>query len=59
MDNEQRLQDKRHAYGGHMTREFNGENAYRDDTNLTYDPPMAGLARSHVVMDGKWLGPCK
>ena len=41
------------------TREFIGENAYRDDINSTYDPPLAGLSRTHLVTDNKWLGPCK
>ena len=44
---------------GQTTREFNGENAYRDDTNLTYDPPLGGHSRVHIVLDGKWLGQCK
>ena len=44
---------------GQMTREFNGENAYRDDSNSTYAPPLAGHSRNHMVMDNKWLGPCK
>ena len=42
-----------------ITREFNGENAYHDDTNGTYNPPLGGLSRSRQVKDGKWLGPCK
>ena len=46
-------------YSGQMTREFNGENAYRDDTTLTYNPPLGGHSRVHVAMDGRWLGPCK
>ena len=41
------------------TTEFNGENAYHNDINTTFDPPMGGFSRSHMVMDGKWLGPCK
>lgn len=39
--------------------EFNGENAYHIDINSTYDPPMGGSSRSHMVRDGKWLEPCK
>ena len=46
-----------------MTREFNGDSAYHDDANGTYDPPLAlsmgGGSRSRQVKDGKWLGPCK
>ena len=44
---------------GQMTREFNGENAYQDVGNSTYDPPMDGHSRLRVVLDYKWLGPCK
>ena len=43
---------------GLMTREFSGENAYHDDSNSTYDPPFAGHSRKHLIIDGKWLGPC-
>ena len=42
-----------------MTREFNGENAYHDDMNLTFNPPLDEHSRVHMVTDGKWLGPCK
>ena len=46
-----------------MTREFNGDSAYHDDANGTYDPPlvlpMGGGSRSRQVKDAKWLGPCK
>ena len=41
------------------THEILGENAYHFDTNGTFDPPLARVSRSHVVRDGKWLGPCK
>ena len=41
------------------TSEFNGENAYHNDTNTTFDPPMDGHSRIHMIMDGKWLRPCK
>ena len=44
---------------GLTTFEFNGENAYHIDINSTYDPPMGGSSRSHMVRDGRWLGPCK
>ena len=44
---------------GLTTFEFNGENAYHIDINSTYDPPLGGSSRSHMVRDGKWLGPCK
>ena len=43
---------------GLMTREFSGENVYHDDSNSTYDPPFAGHLRKHLIIDGKWLGPC-
>ena len=41
------------------THEINGENAYREDTYLTFAPPLTGYARSHLIVDMKWLGPCK
>ena len=41
------------------TTEFNGENAYHIDINSTYDPPLGGALHSHMVREGKWLGPCK
>lgn len=41
------------------THEINGENAYRDESNLTFAPPLTGYARSHLIVDNKWLGPCK
>ena len=41
------------------TVEFKGENAYRKVTDSTFDPPMSGLSRNNMVMDHKWLGPCK
>ena len=48
---------------GQVTREFNGDSAYHDDTNGTYDPPlvlpMGGGSRSRQIKDAKWLGPCK
>lgn len=42
-----------------MTTEFNGENAYHVDTHSTFSPPEDGHSRFRMVMDGKWLGPCK
>ena len=48
---------------GQITREFNGDSAYHEDANGTYDPPvvlpMGGGSRSRQVKDAKWLGPCK
>lgn len=32
---------------------------YRMESTTRYDPPMHGMAKSHTVMDGRWLGPCK
>ena len=43
---------------GQMTREFFGDNAYRDENTSTYDPPSRGNSRRHMIVDGKWLGPC-
>ena len=41
-----------------MTREFNGEKAYRDENTETYDPPLRWRSRTHRITDGKWLGSC-
>lgn len=38
------------------TSEFNGENAYRVDTNSTFDPPEDGNLRFRMVMDENGLG---
>lgn len=32
---------------------------YRMESTTRYTPPMHGMARSHMVMEGRWLGPCK
>lgn len=32
---------------------------YRMESTTRYEPPMHGMARSHMVMTGRWLGPCK
>ena len=45
------------------TREFNGDSAYHENANGTYDPPvvmpMGGGSPTRKVTDAKWLGPCK
>ena len=45
------------------TREFNGDSAYHENANGTYDPPvvmpMGGGSPTRKVADAKWLGPCK
>jgi len=38
---------------GNMTRQ------YKMDATTRFTPPMQGMAQSHTVMTGKWLGPCK
>lgn len=37
----------------------NYDSAYRVESQSTYEPPMAGRKEGKVVMDVKWLGPCK
>lgn len=44
---------------GRMTLEFNGESTYHGEANMSYDPPLGGDSRKQMVIDGKWLGPCK
>ena len=36
-----------------------GDTAYRTEVDTTFDPPMNGMARSHMTIDGKYLGACK
>jgi hypothetical protein len=35
------------------------DSAYRVDSKTTYTPPLADLKEGSVVIDAKWLGPCK
>ena len=37
----------------------NFDSAYRVESKSTYNPPIAGLKEGSVVIDAKWLGPCK
>lgn len=37
----------------------NFDSAYRVESKSTYNPPLAGLKEGNVVIDAKWLGPCK
>jgi len=32
---------------------------YKMESDTRYDPPMHGMARSHTVVTGRWLGACK
>jgi hypothetical protein len=34
-------------------------NDYRMESTTRFEPPMHGMAKSHTVMTGRWLGPCK
>ena len=36
-----------------------GDGAYHTDVSTTFDPPVAGNAKSATTMDGKWVGACK
>lgn len=42
---------------GVMTGDFH--TAYRMENHSTYRPPLAGQAKGTMVIDAKWLGPCK
>jgi hypothetical protein len=35
------------------------DSAYRAELHVTYAPPIHDLASADIVMDAKWLGPCK
>lgn len=32
---------------------------YRMEQTTNFSPPMYGMSKSHSVMTGKWIGPCK
>ena len=36
-----------------------GDGAYHTDVSTTFDPPVAGNAKSTTTVDGKWIGACK
>ncbi|MDD4880567.1 MAG: DUF3617 family protein [Gallionellaceae bacterium] len=44
---------------GHTVVSGNLASQYQMDSTTRFDPPMHGMAQSHVVMSGRWLGPCK
>lgn len=52
-------QEANKTVSSHGTREFSSENAYRDESTQTYDPPSSGRSQVHMVADGKWPGPCR
>lgn len=35
------------------------DSAYRAEMKATYDPPIMNMKESRMVMDARWLGPCK
>ncbi|BBU60519.1 hypothetical protein MSC49_04540 [Methylosinus sp. C49] len=35
------------------------DSAYRAELHVTFDPPLSTRAASDIVMEAKWLGPCK
>lgn len=35
------------------------QSAYRAELHMTFDPPLFSRAPSDIVMEAKWLGPCK
>ncbi|ATQ68570.1 MULTISPECIES: DUF3617 domain-containing protein [Methylosinus] len=44
-----------------MDGKFTGsfDSAYRSEMHISYAPPMHGVGSADMVMDAKWLGPCK
>lgn len=40
-----------------LTGKFDSE--YQADMQTRFDPPMMGMAQSHTVIKGRWVGPCK
>jgi hypothetical protein len=51
-----------HFNGGtqksHVVMTYAGDSAYHMDMRSQFSPPIAGHDQSHIVQDGKWLGPC-
>jgi hypothetical protein len=42
------------------TMTLSGDTAYRTEVDTTFDPPMNGtMAKSHMTIEGKYLGACK
>lgn len=35
------------------------DSAYRGDIDISYDPPMHGMAKARMSIDASWTGPCK
>ena len=35
------------------------DSAYRAEMKTTYNPPMMGMSEAKIMMEAKWLGPCK
>jgi hypothetical protein len=35
------------------------DSAYRGELHITYTPPIHNLAAADMVLEAKWLGPCK
>lgn len=44
-----------------MDGKFSGrfDSAYRLEMHMSYAPPLHGLSSTDMVMDAKWIGPCK
>ena len=43
----------------HSVMTFQGDNAYKNVVNSTYDPPFMGLKDSTTTVEGKYVGPCR
>ena len=43
----------------HTVTAMAGDGAYHTDLSTTFDPPIAGNAKSTTTVDGKWIGACK
>jgi hypothetical protein len=51
-----------HFNGGtqknHVVMTYAGDGAYHMDMRSQFSPPISGRSDSHIVQDGKWVGPC-
>lgn len=43
----------------HATVTGSFQSAYRLESKSSYDPPLMGMKEGGVIIDAKWLGPCK
>ena len=43
----------------HAVIQSTGDSAYHQERTVSYDPSMAGRSHKNIIIDAKWLSPCK